>query len=428
MAKYVFLNMPGWGHVNPTLAVVQELVRRGHDVSYYLTEEFQDVIQATGASFQPYESRLKSLLHTGINGAEDLLAGGNGPGTVVLDKDYVPPQVIDRIRAEHPDTIVYDFMCLWAKVVVETLHVPAVATRATYVANDKFQLLDYIKEKMQYTADAQEFTEKINTYKIAQPSPLADSLTALFKIFSGSEQLNIIFMPSIFQPMREVFDERYLFVGPSILPRYQKTDFPLDRLHGENPLLYISLGSVVTTQPEFYRHCFAVFGEQPWQVVLSTGNDFACAQPDSVPANFFISRHVPQLDILSRARVFITHAGTNSIMESLYYGVPMVLIPQQPEQQMHAARASELGIGVLLNKKTLTASTLREAVECVASHREYRDNAQRMQQIVHDAGGYQRAADAIVQFSHRAHAIKGERGDLTEEALQKRKGCLYDNI
>lgn len=409
MAKYVFLNMPGWGHVNPTLAVVEELVRRGHDVSYYLTEEFRAVVQATGASFQPYESRLQSLLHTGVNGADDLLAGGNGPGTVVLDKDYVPPQVIDRIRAERPAAIVYDFMCLWARMVVEILQVPAVTTRATYVANEQFHVLEYIKEKMQETADAQEFREKIRTYKIAQPSPGADSLTALFKIFSGNEQLNIIFMPSIFQPMSEVFDERYLFVGPSILPRHQHTDFPMDWLRGEQPLLYISLGSVVSNQPAFYRHCFAAFGEQPWQVVLAAGKDIDLAQAGPVPANFCISRHVPQLDILSRAHVFITHAGTNSIMESLYYGVPMVLIPQQPEQHAHAARVSELGSGVVLNKKTLTARTLREAVERIASRSEYHDNAGRMQQIVRNAGGYQRAADAIVQLSQTACARQRER-------------------
>ena len=61
MAKYVFLNMPARGHVNPTLAVVQELVRRGQKVSYYLTEEFRDVVQATGAVFQPYESKLRGV-------------------------------------------------------------------------------------------------------------------------------------------------------------------------------------------------------------------------------------------------------------------------------------------------------------------------------------------------------------------------------
>ena len=61
MAKYVFLNMPARGHVNPTLAVAQELVRRGQAVSYYLTEEFRDVVEATGAVFQPYESKLREM-------------------------------------------------------------------------------------------------------------------------------------------------------------------------------------------------------------------------------------------------------------------------------------------------------------------------------------------------------------------------------
>jgi hypothetical protein len=56
MSKYTFFNVPAWGHVNPTLAVAQELVKRGHEVSYYLTEEFRETIQATGARFEPYES------------------------------------------------------------------------------------------------------------------------------------------------------------------------------------------------------------------------------------------------------------------------------------------------------------------------------------------------------------------------------------
>src|SRR5436305_13467788 len=67
MAKYVFLNMPASGHVNPTLAVAQELVRREQMVSYYLTEEFRDVVEATGAVFQPYESKLKGISAAGAS-------------------------------------------------------------------------------------------------------------------------------------------------------------------------------------------------------------------------------------------------------------------------------------------------------------------------------------------------------------------------
>src|SRR5581483_1549764 len=137
MANYVFLNMPAWGHVNPTLAVVQELVRRGHKVSYYLTEEFRETIEATGATFQPYESRLKERMDRG-----SAPIPGQGPTFMLEDMRYVPPQVMDRIRADQPNAIIYDFMFSWARVVIDALHVPAVAVRATYASNEHFNLLD----------------------------------------------------------------------------------------------------------------------------------------------------------------------------------------------------------------------------------------------------------------------------------------------
>src|SRR3954451_10150856 len=127
MAKYVFLNMPARGHVNPTLAVVQELVRRGQEVSYYLTEEFRAVVQATGAVFQPYESKLQGVptISPSFRSVEGASTGSVGPLFLLEDMRFVPPQVIDRIRAEQPDVIVYDFMCSWARTVIDELHVPA---------------------------------------------------------------------------------------------------------------------------------------------------------------------------------------------------------------------------------------------------------------------------------------------------------------
>jgi MGT family glycosyltransferase len=393
MAKYVFLNIPAWGHVNPTLAVVQELVRRRHDVSYYLTEEFRESIQATGAVFQPYASEL----------ANELEAGGTEtwrmPAFLVKDMHSVPPQILDRVRAEQPDVIVYDFMCAWAHIVIDTLHVPAVGVRATYASNKQFSFLDGLRENMQNMSGMQEFIGRMKAFRVAQPGSSLDPQVELFKALVRVEQLNIIFMPKEFHPKAEAFDESYVFVGSSILPRHQHTDFPFDQLNNELPLLYISLGSVEANQPEFYKHCFEAFREQPWQVVLSVGKRTDLTQLGPFPANFLLSPYVPQLDILPHARVFVTHAGTNSLMESLYYGVPMVLIPQQPEQQMHARRAVELGLGVMLDKEAVTAATLSETVERVAQNAEYRERTQSMQRILSKAGGYQQAADAIIQFT-----------------------------
>jgi MGT family glycosyltransferase len=396
MAKYSFLNVPAWGHVNPTLPVVQELVRRGHEVSYYLTEDFRETIEATGAVFQPYESKIKELAKGGIGGANI----GMGPRVFILeDRKFVPPQVIDRIRAEKPDVILYDFMCGWAKVIRDELHVPAIGLRATYASNEHFNLFQHIRAGMQNSANGQEFLERFKAIQAASSSK--NPMEEITREFTDVEPLNIIFMSRAFQPMEETFDERFLFVGPSIQTRHQATSFPFDKLDNELPLLYISMGSVMTNQPEFYKHCFEAFGGQPWQVVLTVGKSTDTTQLGSIPANFLLSPYVPQLEILPRTRVFVTHAGTNSVMESMYYGVPMVLIPQQPEQQMHARRTVELGLGVQLDKGAVTAASLREAVERVANDPQYRARAQEMQLRMHEDGGYQRATDAIVEFTQK---------------------------
>jgi MGT family glycosyltransferase len=118
-----------------------------------------------------------------------------------------------------------------------------------------------------------------------------------------------------------------------------------------------------------------------------------------VPANFLLSPYVPQLELLQRTSVFLTHGGMNSTMESLYYGVPMVVLPQMMEQAMTARRVAELGLGVALDEENLTAEQLREAVTRVQHDPTIMQNVQAMQQTVRSAGGYQRAADTIVDFA-----------------------------
>jgi MGT family glycosyltransferase len=402
MASYVFLNVPARGHVNPTLAVAQELVRHGQEVSYYLTEEFRDVVEATGAVFQPYTSKLKDILamppsFTSIGGGP---TGRVWPAFMLEDMQFVPSQVRDRLRTEQPDAIVYDFMCVWAKTVIDELQVPAIATRATYASNEHFNLMEHMRARMQNMPGAREMMEeRMRASAEAQDGEVTNPLASIFSVFSYVEQLNIIFMPREFQPAVDTFDDRYLFVGPSILPRHEAPDFPFDRLSVEQPLLYISLGSILTNQPEFYKQCFAAFADQDWQVVLSIGKRTDLATLGPVPENFLLSPYVPQLEILPRTQLFVTHAGTNSVMESMYFGVPMVLIPQQLEQQLHAQRVVDMGLGVMLEKETVHATTLREAVERFAHDPMYRERIQQMQQSVRTAGGYQRAADAIMEFT-----------------------------
>lgn len=399
MATYVFCNIPAYGHVNPTLAVVQELVRRGHRVSYYLTEEFRDEIQATGATFQPYESKHTNnlALSPALNAAK--MSPRMGLLFLLEDKDTVPPQIIDRVRAEQPDVIVYDFMCLWAKAVIDELHVPAAITKPTYASNEHFDLMAQMREGMKNMPNDSEMQQRISEMVAARDGSAEHPMQAIVNAFTRVEQLNIIFVTKEFQPQAETFDKRYLFVGPSILPRHETNDFPFERLNSEQPLIYISLGSLYNNQPEFYKQCFEAFSAWPEQIVMSTGKRTDISTFGPIPENFLLAPYVPQLDILPRARLFVTHAGTNSIMESMYFGVPTVLIPQQPEQHMHAQRVADLGLGVILEKEQVNVDTLREAVERVLRDDSYLKRVKDLQSTVHLSGGYQRAADALIEFT-----------------------------
>jgi MGT family glycosyltransferase len=389
MSKYVFLNLPAYGHVNPSLAVVQELVRRGHTVSYYNTEAFRTPIEATGATFEPYEMSVPFTPGGFTN--------NNFTGKMPDFKEMaaIPPHVLERVRADQPDVILYDSICIWGGEVARQLHIPAILTFTSYAANKNFDMRKMMQVSNKNGAPTPAMKTMMERMGLSDPT-IMNGLAQRFALF---EKFNIVFIPKELQPEKETFDDSYLFVGPSIAPRHDASDFPFERLNTELPLLYISLGSIFTNQTEFYKTCFEAFGDQPWQVVLSIGKNTDPTTVGPVPKNFLLSGYVPQLDLLPHTSLFVSHGGANSFMESMYFGVPLVLIPQQIEQHITAERAVDLGVGVLLERDDVTAQTLREAVDRIAHDASYREHAQQMQQSIRKEGGYERAVDGILQFT-----------------------------
>jgi MGT family glycosyltransferase len=105
--------------------------------------------------------------------------------------------------------------------------------------------------------------------------------------------------------------------------------------------------------------------------------------------------------------VFVTHGGMNSVMEGLYYGVPLVVIPQMLEQRITAERVEELGLGLALSSHAITADLLRDACTHVNSDPSIRARVQQMQQTLRQLGGAQSAADRVLHFSRTAAGQKG---------------------
>ena len=404
MTKYAFFSVQAYGHVNPTLAIIQELVAHGEQVVYYLPEEFRHTIEAHGATFHNLDLPELRVPLQGLAGNPGTNMGGF-MGKIITFLPTLLSQILESLRIEQPDCIVYDSMTLWGFMAARLSGIPAVKLHPTYVISKS--LLPSMRGSAPRPGEEGGPAFPTELLRVAQTQldalyaahnlPSIPLTTSLRESFFSAEPLNICFIPRSFQPDGETFDDRYVFVGPSLLPRHEAVTFPLDQLTGKQ-VLYISLGTGFNNRADIYNACFKAFAGTAWQVVLARGKNVDPAALDPIPANFIVADYVPQLEVLQYSSVFISHGGMNSTMESLYYGVPLVVLPQMAEQAMTATQVQKLGLGVALDGKQVSADDLLHAVQQITNDVAFTQRVQAMQQTLREAGGYHKAADALIHY------------------------------
>lgn len=131
---------------------------------------------------------------------------------------------------------------------------------------------------------------------------------------------------------------------------------------------------------------------------MSIGNNTDISQLGNIPENFKVENKVNQVKVLQEVDGFISHCGMNSVNESLYYGVPLILFPQQSEQSMVCGRVAELGAGFVL--KNDKPKNIKEAVFEVINNNKYEENAEKLSKSFKNAGGASKAVDAILHLIH----------------------------
>lgn len=407
MTTYAFFSVPAYGHVNPTLAIVQELVARGEQVHYYLSEEFRSTLEANGATFHSLDlPELKAPL-TDVASDASMNTTMSFMGELIKLLPTLLPHIVQSLRTEHIDCIVYDAMTPWGFLAARLTGIAAVRLYPTYIISPA--LLPSLRGTGPQSAE--ERGTAFSAERLREAQAQIDTLSATYHLASISlsttlpesvflpEPLNISFLPRSFQPDGETLDDRYVFVGPSLLPRHEAISFPFDQLKTKQ-ILYISLGTGFNNRPDIYNACFQAFTDTPWQVVLARGKNVDPARLDPIPANFIVADYVPQLEVLQYASVFLSHGGMNSTLESLFYGVPLVLLPQMAEQAMNAKQVQKLGLGVVLDSKNVLPDDVLRAVQQITQDSTYTLRAQAMQQMLREAGGYRKAADVLMSYAH----------------------------
>jgi len=387
VAKILFLNIPASGHVNPTLAVARELIGRGDRVCYALPESWRETIENAGAEFAPLAETLRSARSGhGQNLSHDARIALM-PYAMAREAPRIAPELERLVQAEKPDCIVFNELDLPAKLAVRLTGVPAAAFRTFH-------------GRVARARDAGWATGPVANYMTAADQTFASFLGArglaaqtVAEFCSQVHDPTIVFVAEAFQVDRASFDQRFVFVGPSLaaappLP----SDIPV---RPQARRVLISLGTLRNDEPEFYRLCFDAFGAENWQAFLSIGKTVDPVVLGAPPENFVVRPHLPQTSLLQVVDVFVTHAGLNSVMESLYYGAPMIMVPGTREQKLTAERAEQLGLGFRADLHDLSANALRDlasrAVDDVSIPPVIAEIRKSMQATV----GYARAADVI---------------------------------
>jgi MGT family glycosyltransferase len=396
MTKTLFFNVPGHGHVNPSLPLVAELVRRGHEIIYFVTDGYQQNVEATGAKFRAYASIPDDYFTArGLSGSVPQKVAH----ALITTTEAILPELLEIARAENPDYILFDGMCPWGGVVGRILNLPVVASLAlaplvTPPPKAALPMLRIILPMI-----FKDFGKGLEANRRANALTTKYHLPpfGMTGIMNNVGDLSISYTSEYFQPFANTVDKSVRFVGWTLNENPASSDFSFDRVQGR-PLIYISLGTLNNDDRSFFEACIEAFKGNDSFVIISTGSNLDPQSFGTLPENVAIYKWVPQVEVLKRASLFISHGGMNSVHDSLYLGVPLLLVPQQPEQTLNSMRVVELGAGLMLKQNQIDAQKLRDTAKQLLTNPNFKTQAKHIGNTFREAGGAVRGADEIEQF------------------------------
>jgi len=233
--------------------------------------------------------------------------------------------------------------------------------------------------------------EVLNRYRQEWRLPLKHGFS-----LSCSRLAHISQQPATFEFPCPNLPESFHYTGPFRNCSSQPISFPFERLTGQ-PLIYASLGTLQSSKQELF-YCIAAACEGlDVQLVLSYGNGLNPAAVTELPGSPLVINYAPQLEVIARASLTITHGGLNTVLDSLSNGVPLVAIPITYEQPGNAARIKWTGAGEMIPLNRLSTPRLRATIQQVLGEGSYARNALRLQHSIRQSGGVKRAAEIVEQ-------------------------------
>jgi UDP:flavonoid glycosyltransferase YjiC (YdhE family) len=146
------------------------------------------------------------------------------------------------------------------------------------------------------------------------------------------------------------------------------------------------------------RSALRALAGHPVRVLLTVSDGHPRNELGPIPANARVESFVPHSQVLQRACLSISHAGHGIVSKSLYYGVPMVLVPWDRDQPGVAFRAAQAGTAEVIAREALTEGRLAAAIAKVLGEPSYRQEAARFAERLQAQDAIGTACDLIEEY------------------------------
>jgi zeaxanthin glucosyltransferase len=426
--KIAFLAPPVPGHLHPMTALARRLRSRGHDAVFIAVADGEPLVRAADIPFIPYcterypAGKLVEILQqlSKLKGQEGLEFS---IGALARSLDAAFDDLPRALRENGIDAVVLDEVLWGLGLVPMHMGIPYAhvsnamhfdysgdaplcvfgwphETTPEAMARNREGLIQFAQMNAARVEVTHSYAEKVGL-QIDWNDPFA----TISKLAWLSQT------PKEFDFKENGLPSQFHYTGPfHDGSGRMEMDFPWDRLTGE-PLIYASMGTLQNGLEYVFNTIAEAVGDRPGtQLVLSIGPGLNPEQIQPLPANALVVQRAPQLWLLKRSVLCITHAGLNTTLESLTQGVPMVAIPVTNDQPGVAARIAYTKTGTVLPLQELTVARLRPQVDEVLSNPEHRENAQRLKQAIGKEDGLEKAADMLEEVFSAAPAevvVKG---------------------
>jgi MGT family glycosyltransferase len=367
------------GHFFTNFKLAKDLQERGHRFCYLGPASAEPMVRRQGLELIPV---FEQLLGTASRSSQALARTRESEWFGQLIRGEALDRVIQEVE---PDLMLMLSLYYAEALAVQIRYRLPIVLWTTFCRPSKLTRADLAEDRV---------SNRLMSLKSSDLDATLQAASAAGYRFSSFKELAklVLRMPELVALPRAIelpdvpADPGIFYVGTGIDPNRRDEPFDWGEIAGDRYLIYCSLGSQAELERDvavrFFRAVLGAAASHPdWQLILSVGKGFDLADLAPVPPNVLLKQWVPQLEILKRADLMVTHGGPGTVKECVLAGVPMVVMPLMRDQFEMAKRAVHHRLGATGNLAEVTAETLGSLIEGVAADGAVEERISAMRQL-----------------------------------------------